>query len=163
MAQTRERLTGDPAVDERASGLTGGYVASILEESARVQDVSGWRSSHPMLDPRFIRATYGLNPWFACRGQADRALESSAYADRLPLEVRVRRDKAEFSQVFWPGDPEAAEWGPRLISGPLVNRGWVEPDRIATIVGGARRGQPYEALTFGRATAMDRWLRAIDG
>jgi asparagine synthase (glutamine-hydrolysing) len=160
-AEPVHRLTGIRAVDERADGLTSGYVASILETGAIVADVTGWRSSHPYLDPRVIEATYGLNPWFPVRAGHDRALQVAAFADRLPAEVRDRRDKAEFSEVVRPMAEDEAIW--RLLDGPLTDRGWLDADEFAQVLHSARDGKAQAAIPVSRAFALDAWLREDAG
>jgi hypothetical protein len=156
-----ERLTGDPAVDERAAGLTSGYLSSILEEIALLDDATGCRMTHPFLDARFIEATYGLNPWFPFRDGHDRALAAEAFADRLPTDVSSRRTKAHFSGVSRRvslGDPAGLR---DLMTGPLLRRGWVDEKGLAAVVEGAAQNfQDEWQLT--RARALDRWLRVID-
>lgn len=152
------RLTGVAAVDERAVNLTSGQLAFVLEARALVADFSGHRNSHPFLDPRVINALYGLDPWFPVRDGHYRALEPAAFADRLPPEIRDRRTKAEFSEVFWPQllHDEVVD---RVTSGPLVERGWLDLTGFGNIVNGAREGRAWAALPLSRAVEVDRWLR----
>lgn len=152
------RLTGIDAIDARADGITSGYVAKILEDTALVDDLIGWRSAHPFLDPRLIRGTYGLNPWFPTRGGHRRALQVAAFGDRLPSAVRDRRDKAEFSGVMWArADIDASRRS--ILHGPLVDRGWLDIDGFKDLLVDAREGRANAALPFSRAVALDRWLR----
>lgn len=150
------RLTGIKAIDERARGLTVGYVAWLLEAGAVVSDLSGWRDSHPFFDPRVINAIYGLNPWFPVRGGHDRALEVAAFADRLPDEIRTRRSKAEFSGLPWPGEPHDSS---TLMNGPLGQRGWLDREGLNDLMSKRRMGHPEAVYPLFRATALDRWFR----
>jgi hypothetical protein len=159
--QPVQRLTGDRAVDERASGLTSGYVAAILEEAAIVEDLTGCRSTHPFLDPRFITATYGLNPWFPTRLEHDRALEVAAYDDRLPAEVRDRRSKAEFSEVTRWSESDDADIERDLLTGPLKDRGWIDAASLAALIAATREGQQGVGRLVARARSLDRWLRTL--
>ena len=158
---TTPAVTGVRAVDERVENMTSGYKAHILEESALVADHCGWRSSHPYLDPRFITATYGLDPWFAVRDGHVRALQVAAYADRLPELVLRRRSKAEFSEVVLSGGV-SDEVVHRLASGPLAERGMLDRAGFSHVVVGARLGTASAALPLMRAMALDRWLRQVD-
>lgn len=154
------QLTGDAAVDERAAGLTSGYLAAILERAAMVDDQTGCRMTHPFLDPRFIEATYGLNPWFSLRGGHDRALAADAYADRIPPNVQNRRTKAHFSGVSQGatlGNPEAVA---QLMAGPLVNHGWIQRSRLADLAEEAGHSWDADRRLF-RALSLDRWLRVV--
>ena len=153
-----QRLTGVHAVDDRADNITTGYHAHILEEAAVVADLVGRRSSHPFLDPRLITATYGLDPSFPVRGGHDRALQVAAYEDRLPDVVVRRRSKAEFSEVVW-ARPLSEQAVGRLLSGPLVERGWLDVEQFQNVLAAAARGLAPAALPLSRAVALDRWLR----
>jgi asparagine synthase (glutamine-hydrolysing) len=160
LARGPQPVTGVLAIDERAAGITSGYLAHALETAAVVADLTGWRSSHPFLDPHFIGATWGLDPWFAVRGGHDRALELGAFAERLPPTVASRRTKAEFSEVAWAGLPPATELHRRLMTGPLADRGWVDREHFARMLAGANERQRWTALPVSRAVALDRWLRS---
>lgn len=152
------RCTGVRAIDERAAGLTDGYQASVLEDDAIVSDLSGQRQSHPFLDPRLIEATYTLDPWFASRNQQTRALQAHAYADRLPESVRLRRDKAEFSEIFFNrGIDEAAVSA--ASNGPLAELGWLDHEGLARVLDTARQRWSYAAIPLGRLLALDVFLR----
>ncbi|WP_325745190.1 asparagine synthase-related protein [Streptomyces sp.] len=152
------RLTGVPAVDERAVNLTTGHTAFILELRALVTDLTASRNTHPLLDPRVIEGLYGLDPWLPVRDGHGRALESAAFVDRLPPAVANRRSKAEFSEVFWP-QTLTAEVLERVTSGPLVERGWLDLGGFQNILNGAREGRAWAALPLSRAVEVDRWLR----
>jgi hypothetical protein len=136
-------------------------VAAILETAAVVNDLTGWRESHPFFDPRLITATYGLDPWFSVRGGHNRALEVAAYADRLPREVRERRGKAEFSEVAWASSIRHESTYQRLLSGPLGERGWLDPIGFQDVLEGARNRRPRAAAPVSRALSLDRWLRQV--
>ena len=152
------RVTGVEAIDERFSTLTSGYVASILEKRALVSDWAGRRDSHPFLDPRFILATYGLDPWWPARNAHYRALQVEAFADRLPPAVVQRLSKADFSEVFWPQvlDDVALE---RVATGPLHDQGWLERQGFETLVANAKRGMANAAIPLFRCVSLDRWIR----
>jgi asparagine synthase (glutamine-hydrolysing) len=152
------RVTGIDAIDERATNLTTGYDAAILQERALVADIVGRRDSHPFLDPRLIEATYGLDPWWPSRGGHARALEVAAYADRLPPSVAERRTKAEFSEVFWPqmlGDETLG----CVRTGPLADLGWLDPDGFGQLVLNAKKGTANTAIPLSRCVSLDRWMR----
>ena len=152
------RHTGDRAVDERADHMLSGYHAWAMEDAAVVADMVGRRSSHPFLDPRFIRTTYGLDPWWPLRDGHYRALQVAAYADRLPPVVVQRRSKAEFSEVAWPKslrDDVLAQ----VATGPLAVRGWLDQEGFQIVVSQARRGESWTALPLSRILGLDRWLR----
>jgi asparagine synthase (glutamine-hydrolysing) len=152
------RLTGVAAVDERATNLTTGYDAAILQDRALVADLVGRRDSHPFLDPRVVEATYGLDPWWPSRGGHTRALQVAAFADRLPPSVAERRTKAEFSEVFWPQllDDETLAG---VRTGPLAAYGWLDPDGFDQVVVNAKRGMANAAIPLARCIALDRWVR----
>jgi asparagine synthase (glutamine-hydrolysing) len=154
-----QRLTGDRAIDERAHVLTSGYIAALMEELALVDDATGCRSTHPFLDPRFIEAVYGLNPWFSGPDIDDRELERAAFSDRLPPEVRQRRTKAEFSEAHWRSGLVEGHLGESLLTGPLAESGWVDPKSLASLVESARRQEISAARPIARARSLDRWLR----
>lgn len=150
-------VTGVAAIDERLSTLTSGYVASILETRAVVTGLSGTRESHPFLDPRFVEATYGLNPWWPIRGGHYRALEVAAFSDRLPAVVAERRTKAEFSEVCWPQlAPDVVE---AVRTGPLRDLGWLDLAGFDEVVANASRGRANAALPLSRCVAVDQWMR----
>jgi asparagine synthase (glutamine-hydrolysing) len=152
-----QRVTGVDALDGRLDNLTSGYDAFILEEAAVLGALSGRRRTHPFLDPRFVRGTYGLDPQFPVRGRRNRALEAAAFADRLPAVVRDRVGKAEFSEVFWP--VQLAVGAQRVATGPLAERGWLDRDGWARLLQFTRQGAAWSALPLGRAVGLDRWLR----
>src|SRR3954468_8861685 len=79
----RARVSGGGQLCAAARGSVFRRRRHILEESAMVEDWTGWRSSHPMLDPRFITASYGLDPGFAVKDGHDRAVQRDAFRDRL--------------------------------------------------------------------------------
>lgn len=160
-AERPYRLTRNRAVDERAAAVTSGYLAHVLEEAAIIADLTGWRSSHPFLDPRVITATYGLNPWFPVRGGHDRALQIAAFGDLLPALVRERRSKAEFSETAWAQvltDPTALR---RIERGPLADQGWLDAEGFSDMLERARRREPGAAIPLSRAHALDSWLRYV--
>ncbi|MDQ3895970.1 MAG: asparagine synthase-related protein [Actinomycetota bacterium] len=153
------RVTGIDAIDERVSNFTSGYNASILQTRAVVGDWLGRRESHPFLDPRFVRATYGLDPWWPTRGGHYRALHVAAFRDRLPAVVAQRLSKADFSEVFWPqvlDDATLAE----VRSGPLATLGWLDGTGFDALVANAKRGTANSAIPLFRCLSLDRWLRA---
>ena len=155
-----EPVTGIAAVDERLDNLTGGYVAEILELGAIVADLTGHRSTHPFLDPRFILATYGLDPWWPTRDGATRALQAAAFVDRIPPLVAERRSKAQFAEVFWPtllhDDVVDA-----VRRGPLNDLGWLDDQGFDDLVGRARRGMANAAIPLARCVSVDHWLRSL--
>lgn len=155
-----EAITGVAAIDERLGPLTSGHLASTLEDGAVTVDLGGRRVSHPFLDPRFIRATYGLDPWWPVRGDQVRALQVAAFGDRLPPEIASRRSKAEFSGVFWPQvltDSAVAS----LRSGPLVDAGWHDPQGLDDLIARARLGVPQAAIPLSRCVSLNRWLASL--
>ena len=154
------RVTGVAAIDGRLDNMTSGYHASILEDAAVVADLVQRRSSHPFMDPRVLEATYGLDPSWPVRGGHDRALQVAAYADRLPDLVLNRRSKAEFSEVVWPSLSDDAIG--RVTSGPIIERGWLDPVGFQNVIQHARGGRPWAALPLYRALALDRWLRGLE-
>lgn len=160
-AEPAPRLTGVRSIDVRAGGLTSGHVSANLEDAAVVEDLSGIRRSHPFLDPRFITGTYGLDPWFPVRDGHYRALQAAAYSDRVPASVANRQTKAEFSEVVWPVSlqPDVVD---RITSGPLAERGWLDPVGFRNVLADARSGRSHAALPMARMTALDEWLRTID-
>lgn len=153
------RVTGVSAIDERLSTFTSGYNAAILEMQSLASDWLGWRSSHPFLDPRFVAATYGLDPSWPTRGGHYRALQVAAFGDRLPSAVADRRSKAEFSEVFWP-QTMADHVLDRTRQGPLADTGWLDEDGFELLVADARRGMANAAIPLARCVALDRWMRA---
>lgn len=152
------KVTGIVAIDERLSTLTSGYNAAILETSAAVYDHVGKRDSHPFLDPRFIRATYGLDPWWPTTGGHYRAFEVAAFRDRLPRVVAERRTKADFSEVFWPQilDDRRLE---EVRCGPLNEVGWLDQEGFDDLLRDAKRGMANAAIPLFRCLALDRWVR----
>lgn len=148
------RLTGVRAVDSRCDGLTSGYVASILEDAAVVSDLTGWRTTHPFLDPRVITATYGLNPWFPHRTGHYRALQAAAFADRVPDRVQARLTKAHFAEVVPARSHDDLR---RLAQGPLAARGWIYPAGMEELLG--EKGADLDAFLVHRLQAMSRWLQ----
>ncbi len=157
-AQLPQRMTGVAAIDERLSNCTSGYWASILEDAAVVGDMNRRRNTHPFLDPRLITATYGVDPWFAAVGNHTRALEVAVFADRLPSAVATRRTKAEFSQVVL-STTDVDDVERRLLTGPLMEAGWLDPEGFGRVLNNAREGQAYAAAPLSRALALDRYLR----
>jgi len=155
------RLTGDGAIDERADALMSGELASILEESAIVEDWAGWRGTHPLLDPRFITATYGLDPWFAVRDNHDRALQPEAFRDRLPEDVRTRRSKAEFSGLVRAASGAVLPGSEELDSDPLIARGWTHADSMARLLFSADQQEFGAAHYLERTVSLARWLRQL--
>ena len=153
-----KRVTGVAAMDERIANLTSGYDAAILEDRAVVIDAEGRRESHPFLDPRFIEATYCLDPWWPTRDGHVRALQVEAFADRLPAVVAERRSKADFSEVFWPQllDEETLD---SVRTGPLVEVGWLDSQGFEELVVNAREGKANAAIPLSRCVSLDRWMR----
>lgn len=151
-------VTGIDAIDERLAPLTSGYDASILEDRAVVADWVGRRDSHPFLDPRFITATYGLDPWWPTRGGHERALQVAAFRDRLPPAVAQRRSKAEFSEVFWPQVLDAGTLTD-VRRGPLHDLGWLDAEGFDRLVADAREGMANAAIPLFRCVALDHWMR----
>ncbi len=151
-------MTGVDAIDQRLAPLTSGYDASILEDRALMADWVGRRESHPFLDPRFITATYGLDPWWPTRGGHERALEVAAFGDRLPPAVARRRSKAEFSEVFWPRllDPDTLA---AVRTGPLRHLGWLDTEGFERLVANAKVGMANAAIPLSRCVLLDHWMR----
>lgn len=154
-----EKVTGVAAIDERIANLTGGHDAALLELRAAVADPLGRRDSHPYLDPRFIEATYGLDPWWPSAGDHTRALQVAAYADRLPSVVAERHSKAGFAEVFWPHLLDAAAIE-SVTRGPLVELGWLDASGFDGIVDRAKRGMANAAIPLSRCVSVDHWLRS---
>lgn len=153
------RVTGIDAIDERLGTFTSGYNAAILETRAVVSDWVGRRESHPFLDPRFVQATYGLDPSWPATGGHYRALQVEAFRDRLPPAVAARRTKADFSEVFWPQVLDDA--GLALIRrGPLGTLGWLDSEGFDALVADAKRGMANAAIPLFRCVSVDRWLRS---
>ena len=155
-----ERVTGLAAIDDRIANLTSGYDAAILETRAVVTDLSGWRETHPFLDPHLIEAVYGFDPSWPVRGDDYRALEIAAYYDRLPPVVATRRTKAEFSEVFWP-QFLAPDTLASVRSGPLADLGWLDPTGFDVLVANAKEGKANSAIPLSRCVGLDRWLRSL--
>ncbi|HEY3142683.1 MAG TPA: asparagine synthase-related protein [Acidimicrobiales bacterium] len=158
--QPAKRVTGIAAIDDRIGNLTSGYDAAVLEQRALVADHVGRRDSHPFLDPRFVEATYGLDPWWPTRGDHTRALQIAAFGDRLPASVAERRSKADFAEVFWPqlvGEPTLQS----VRTGPLAEAGWLDPTGFDRLTERAERGMANAAIPLSRCVALDRWLRAL--
>jgi len=153
------KVSGVASIDERLGPITSGYDASILETAAAVLSLTGKRDSHPFLDPRFIRATYGLDPWWPMRDGHDRALEVAAFSDRLPRVVLERRTKADFSEVFWP--QVLNDESLKLVRvGSLAQEGWLDGDGFELLVVNAKRGMANAAIPLFRCIELDRWLRS---
>ena len=158
LGRQAERVTGIDAIDERGSNFTSGYNASILQTRAVLSDWLGRRESHPFLDPRFVRATYGLDPWWPTRGGHYRALHVEAFGDRLPSVVARRLTKADFSEVFWPqvlDDHELA----KVRTGPLATYGWLDRPGFDALVVNAKKGMANSAIPLFRCLSLDRWMR----
>jgi asparagine synthetase B (glutamine-hydrolysing) len=153
-----ERVTGIDAIDERIANISSGYDACILETSALVQDLVGRRLSHPFLDPRFVQATYGLDPWWPARDGHTRRLEVDAFSDRLPAAVAQRQSKADFSEVFWP-QLLTGETVERVRGGPLHDLGWLDREGFDAMVVRAKKGMANAAIPLSRCVALDRWMR----
>ncbi len=154
-----ERVTGIDAIDERMSNFTSGYNASILQTRAVVGDWLGRRESHPFLDPRFVKATYGLDPWWPTKNGHYRALHVEAFGDRLPTVVAGRLSKADFSEVFWPqvlGDDVLIE---RVRTGPMRELGWLDNEGLDHLLADAMKGMPNAAIPLSRCISLDRWMR----
>lgn len=157
--ESHHRLTGVRAIDERADEILSGYVTYVLEEGAVVNDLTGWRTTHPFFDPKVIEGLYGLNPWFPVQGRRDRALQVAAFADRLPVEVTRRVSKVHFSDAVWSvalADPEAVR---QLTRGPLQERGWLDAEGFEELLTQVAAKRPGAALPVWRAVALDSWLR----
>ncbi|HKY46733.1 MAG TPA: asparagine synthase-related protein [Acidimicrobiia bacterium] len=154
------RVTGIPAIDFRIQNLTTGYDAFVLETAAIVNDEAGRRQSHPYLDPRFIEATYGLDPSWPSRGGHTRALQVAAYRDRLPPAVATRRSKVEFSEIFWP-QVLVEEILRAIRTGPLAERGWLDDTGFEELTLKAQRGMATAAIPLSRCVSVDRWLRSL--
>jgi asparagine synthase (glutamine-hydrolysing) len=152
------RVTGIDAIDERIANFTSGYDAAILEDRAVVADWLGRRDTHPLLDPRFVRVTYGLDPSWPSRHAHTRALQVAAFSDRLPPLVAERQSKADFSELFWPTLLDDASLG-RVRTGPLVGHGWLDPDGFDFLVANARQGKANAAIPLSRCVSLDRWMR----
>jgi asparagine synthase (glutamine-hydrolysing) len=152
------RVTGVDAIDERFANITSGYDAALLENRAVVCDEVDRRESHPYLDPRFIEATYGLDPAWPTRGGHSRALQVAAYADRLPPAVAERRTKADFSSVFWP-QLLAEDLLAEVEAGPLADLGWLHAEGFENLVEDAKKGAANAAIPLSRCVNLDRWLR----
>jgi len=152
-----ERVTGIDAIDERLDGLTSGFMAAIFETRALVADETGKRDSHPFLDPRFVSATYGLDPWWPVRGGHYRALEAHAFRDRLPSLVADRLTKAGFAEVFWPALLDDQVTG-RVRTGALAQLGWLDGDGFDTLVENAKRGMANAAIPLARCVLLDQWI-----
>ncbi|MDQ3569701.1 MAG: asparagine synthase-related protein [Actinomycetota bacterium] len=155
-----ERVTGIDAIDERIGNLTSGYDASILETRAIVTDWVGRRESHPFLDPRFVKATYGLDPWWPTRGGHYRALQVEAFRDRLPATVANRRSKAEFSEVFWPQMLDDTTLS-GVRSGPLTELGWLDPEGFDALTADAKQGMANSAIPLSRCVSLHHWMRTL--
>jgi len=123
-----------------------------------LDDSLGIRHSHPFLDPRFIQATYGLDPWWPMRGGHYRALEEAAFCDRLPPAVSTRRSKAEFSEVFWSQVLDAGALD-SVLAGPLQQAGWLQDSGVSDLLRRAQDGRSDAAQPLSRCIALDRWLR----
>ena len=158
LGRQAKRVTGIDAIDERMSSFTSGYNASILETRAVIGDWLGRRESHPFLDPRFVRATYGLDPWWPTRGGHYRALHVEAFGDRLPTVVARRLSKADFSEVFWPQVLDDRELA-KVRTGPLTTLGWLDPSGFDVLVVNAKRGMANSAIPLFRCLSLDRWMR----
>ncbi|HEV2068234.1 MAG TPA: asparagine synthase-related protein [Acidimicrobiales bacterium] len=153
-----EPVTGVDAIDQRLAPLTSGYDAWVLEDRAVVADWVGRRDSHPFLDPRFITATYGLDPWWPTRGGHERALEVAAFGDRLPPTVARRRSKAEFSEVFWPQVLDRNTLA-EVRTGPLRDLGWLDAGGFDRLVTNAKEGMANAAIPLSRCVSLDHWMR----
>ncbi len=153
-----EPVTGIDAIDDRLGTFTSGYNASILETRAVVGDWLGRRESHPFLDPRFVEATYGLDPSWPTRGGHYRALHVAAFGDRLPTVVARRLSKADFSEVFWPQVLDDVTLA-GVRSGPLAEVGWLDTTGFDLLVARAKRGIPNAAIPLFRCLSLDRWMR----
>ncbi len=158
LRQRPQRVTGIDAIDLRIDNLTSGYNAAILETRATVGDAGDRRDTHPFLDPRFIAATYGLDPWWPTDGRVDRALQVAAYRDRLPPVVAERTTKADFSEVFWP-ELLQDHVVQRVRNGPLLELGWLDLEGFDTVVADAKEGKAYRAIPLSRCISVDRWMR----
>ena len=153
------RVTGVPAIDERIANLSEGYDAAVLETQAVISDLVGARATHPFLDRRFIEATYGFDPFWPTKGGHDRALQVDAYQDRIPQLVADRRSKADFAETFWPQVLPPAVLAD-VTTGPLIERGWLDPAGFADLVQRAGAAMPNAAIPMARCVALDRWLRS---
>jgi asparagine synthase (glutamine-hydrolysing) len=158
--QPPEPLTGIAAIDERIANLTSGYDAGVLERRAVIEHLGGARGTHPFLDPRFIEATYGLDPSWPTRGGHDRAMEIAAFGDLLPDLVADRRTKAGFAEVFWPQVLPAPQLE-AVRTGPLAEKGWLDAAGFEVLVSDARNGMARTAIPLARCLSLDRWLRTI--
>ena len=110
------------------------------------------------LDPCFIEATYGLDPWWPTRDGHTRALQVEAFRDRLPSVVAQRRSKAEFSEVFWPQLLEANTLE-LARTGPLADLGWLDTEGFDALIAGATAKQPNADMPLCRCVSLYRWLR----
>ena len=152
------KVTNVAAIDERFANFTCGYDASIQEAQAVLGDLAGRRDSHPFLDPRFVTATYGLDPWWPIRGGHSRAFQIAAFGERLPRLVAERRSKADFSEIFWPQvlRDHILE---QVRSGPLRALGWLDLEGFNSLVANAKEGKANAAIPLSRCVWLDRWMR----
>ncbi len=157
LAARPTQLTDVRAIDERCDGLTSGYLARILEDGAVVADLTGWRTTHPYLDPRVIEATYGLDPWFPVRGGHYRAMQVAVFGDRLPPVVRDRHSKAEFSEVVCELSADRVR---DITQGPLTRHGWLDVDGLSRLVHATGEEKATATFLLSRVNDLDRWLRA---
>ena len=159
MHERPEPVTGIAAVDERLDNLTGGYVAEILELGAIVADLTGHRSTHPFLDPRFILATYGFDPWWPTRDGANRSPggrlrgPDAAPRCRAALEGTVRRGVL--------ADAASARRGRLRPPGSAQDLGWLDDQGFDDLIGRGHKGMANAAIPLARCASVDQWLRSL--
>ena len=89
--------------------LSDPYLASVFDSNNRQAARTGLDQRHPMLSRKFAEFSTTTPEHIRRRGREDKFVHRRALADILPLNIRQRTTKAEFSVVYFDLDEEIGQ------------------------------------------------------
>jgi asparagine synthase (glutamine-hydrolysing) len=105
---------------------TSGFLVHSEELEDRAASRAGVEQRNPFYDRRIIEFAFALPEEQRSRGGGTKYVLRRAVAGLLPDAVRMRRDKAEFSELY----VDAIQGWAQLVTPHLVSRGWIVPGAL---------------------------------
>ncbi len=162
LARPRRKLPGAThAQTATVRSVESGWVFHGLEMEARAASYHGLELRYPFTDRRLVAFCLAIPEDQRARSGITKWVLRGAMKGLLPEIVRMRRDKAEFSEVV----EQALTTLPALPTSrwQLSRRGWIDPNRLAEALARARNCPKSAHLHALWSTfALEMWVNELD-
>ncbi len=151
---------GRPGSRDQAAGFVT-VVAQIASGCRR--EMSSADVTYPFLHRPLVEFMQSIPADRRTEPGRNRLLQRHALTGLLPEQILRRRSKGNPMECFARAFARSHESLNRLLrDGFVVQRGYVDPDRLAVELDRSRHGQSKAVIPLLRIVALERWFRALD-